>query len=121
MGASHPVYKKLQELPVLDTAHHTGSKQVFSTGRKDLTRITQVAFGRLLVGETIPAHAHPDMDECFYITVGKGEIKINGVSYVLEAGVYVEVPAGSLHELNCSESELGFFYFGLQVYSPTGY
>ena len=82
----------------------------------DLTRITQIAWARLLPNEQVPQHRHPDMDECFFFTKGSGEIIVDEVKYELAEGVFLIIPAGGSHSLYCTGETLEFFYFGLQVY-----
>lgn len=82
----------------------------------DLTRVTQMAWGRLEPGEIISKHNHPDMDECFFVTKGVGMITVDDEDFELSEGVFLIVPAMAWHSLTCVGEVLEFFYFGLQIY-----
>jgi quercetin dioxygenase-like cupin family protein len=109
-------YLTLNSIEAIPTAHSAGIKKVLSRGHADLTRLTQIAYGSLATGESIPAHHHKDMEESFFFTRGAGLIIVDEQEFALAEGVFIVIPAQAEHYLECTGEGLEFFYFGLQVY-----
>ncbi|MDF7823666.1 cupin domain-containing protein [Pontiellaceae bacterium B12227] len=82
----------------------------------ELNNITNYARAVFPTGEKAAAHVHDDMTEVFTCESGCGEIRINEVGYVFDAGTTVVVEAGEVHEIiNSGSSELVVSYFGVLV------
>lgn len=59
------------------------------------------------VGAEIPRHIHEESDDILYIIQGKGKIWIDGIGEVpLNAGSFVRVPKGVLHQPHDVEEEM---------------
>lgn len=102
----------INELLFTHTAHPAGLKKILFAGADCDSNITQLAYGKLAAGETIPAHRHPTMEEFFYFLSGEGNYDIEGNVTVIKAGIAVRVPAGSHHTLSAKET-LEFLFFGI--------
>jgi quercetin dioxygenase-like cupin family protein len=48
-------------------------------------------------GYMTPPHAHPDMDESFYVLEGMLELRLAGKTHKLAAGSYVHIPRNTPH------------------------
>ena len=108
-------YLKLDDIEAIPTAHASGMKKVLSKGHADLTRLTQIAWGRLKPEEEIPMHQHADMEECFFFVKGVGMMIVNNEEFQLSENVFLIVPATAEHFLKCTGEGLEFLCFGLQV------
>jgi quercetin dioxygenase-like cupin family protein len=97
------------------TAHQAGSKKVLAGEFQFPVIIKQVAVGRLLAGDRIEAHTHPDMDEYYFFLKGNGTMRVDESTYELKAGTFIIVTAGSEHELSCDDSPLEFYYQSFEV------
>jgi len=90
-------------------------KQVFLK-LGDIAHITQFARAIFKPGDTVPAHAHEDMIEVFYIQSGELTIIIDERQHVLTAGSSVTVEVGEEHAMsNAGEDDLELVYFGVRV------
>ncbi|MBI2022789.1 cupin domain-containing protein [Candidatus Daviesbacteria bacterium] len=77
-----------------------------------LTNFSQATFKP---GQIAPSHAHLDMYEVFFVTVGSGIIKINQKEYKLKKGVCVLVDPDETHEIvNSGLKDLVLTYFGIE-------
>ena len=101
-------------LPVA-TAHNSGTKKVLSGEFSHPVMIKQIAVGKLLPGESVEPHVHPDMDEHYFFLEGSGRMRINNNVYFIKKGDFVIVTAGSDHELQCNNETLEFFYQSFQI------
>jgi quercetin dioxygenase-like cupin family protein len=109
------IMKKLSELEPLNSAHGVGQKFVFLKGSDTATAVTQVAYGKLELGEGIEIHVHPTMEEYFYFVEGTAVYTVGDQLYLCTAGTFIRIPANTLHGLCTSNSPAAFFYFGVAV------
>lgn len=80
------------------------------------SNITNYARAVFPPGEKAAAHDHDDMTEVFTCVSGCGEIRVNEVGYVFDAGTTVVVEAGEMHEIiNAGTTDLVVSYFGVLV------
>lgn len=110
------VYCDTLDLQYQNTSHQSGVKKVITPQWNQPILVKQIALGLIHAGQTIPEHVHPDMDESFFITQGDGLIFIDGERYTLKPGIFVNVPAGSVHSLTSSQHEpLSFIYHCMEL------
>lgn len=109
-------YINTEEIEAFVTSHGIGSKKVLSKESPETLQIKQIAVGYLAPGEAIEPHVHPDLDEYYYVLKGNGSIFLNDDMLPFHQSVFVKVPAGTIHSLQC-EQDLAFFYFGVQIIS----
>jgi len=105
----------VDEIRPVPTAHNSGTKKVLSGEFSHPVMIKQVAVGKLGPGESVELHAHPDMDEHYFILEGNGRIKIDNTVYFIKKGDFMIVTAGSDHELHSNNETLEFFYQSFQI------
>lgn len=66
-----------------------------------------LAEARLRPGQSTIEHYHKVSEEIYYITQGKGRIRINGEEQDVGAGDAIEIPPGARHKLwNTGNQEL---------------
>lgn len=75
-----------------------------STG--DMLEIVQLSGGK---GDYFPAHIHEQAQEGIVVLDGRLEVEINGEKYLLTAGDYVHIPAGTVHSY-CMQSHRTRFW-----------
>ena len=108
------IYKILDEIKPVLTAHGTGQKQVFLSNEQTPTKLTQFAYGSLSVNEGCRMHKHATMDEYFFFINGTGEYRIEKEIVNLKENMFLRIPAGTVHSLkNTGKSKLEFVYFGV--------
>lgn len=110
----HINYKNTADMAALLTSHGIGLKKILSKELPETLQIKQIALGYLTPGEVIEPHIHPDMDEYYYVLEGNGSILLNNDMLPFHKAIFVKVPAGTTHSLEC-EQDLTFFYFGVQI------
>ncbi|GAB3987876.1 hypothetical protein GCM10028807_09430 [Spirosoma daeguense] len=99
--------------PIL-TSHAQGVKQVFLANGDTPTNVTQVAYGKFSSSDYCEMHAHATMEEFFYFLSGTGRYVVGEQEILLESGVFVRIPAGTLHRLEAtSPTPLEYVYFGV--------
>src|SRR5215472_14466192 len=67
--------------------------------RNSAIRNQSLAEARLPVGESTQEHYHQRTEEIYYITHGKGRIRIDGESRDVVAGDAIAIPPGKRHKL----------------------
>lgn len=107
-------YKNTEEIEAFVTSHGIGFKKILSKELPETLQIKQIAVGYLTPGEVIEPHVHPDLDEYYYVLEGNGSIFLNDDMLPFHKAIFVKVPAGTTHALQC-EQDLTFFYFGVQI------
>ena len=102
------------ELEFETTAHGAGLKKVLIQSTDTLTKLTQLALGKLLPGEIIPAHSHNSMEEIFYFLKGEGVYMVDDKNLPVSPSIVVRIPAGIQHSLTATGViALEFIYFGI--------
>ncbi len=115
-GNSRRIVVDTASLPFLRTSHAQGGKKLISAGFDKRFIIKQIAIGRLLPGEHIEEHIHPDMDEAYFFTEGSGEMTLDDQGHLLKPDLYIYVEAGTRHSLsNDTDSTLCFIYYSLAL------
>lgn len=112
--SSDPIVCRSSDISAIQTAHSSGTKKILMGGEQTGNAITQIALGKLQVGEEVEMHQHTTMKEYFYFTSGEGVYTINEVEHALSAGTFVMIPEQTPHSLKSTGQEpLQFFYFGV--------
>lgn len=77
-----------------------------------LTTFSQASFAP---GQRTTLHEHPDMWEVYFVTSGRGTMRINGKTYDLSPGVCITVEPGDTHEVVGGDNDtLILTYFGIE-------
>ena len=98
------------------TAHTQGYKQVFLRDNDTPTKITQVAYGTFSKTDYCEPHVHATMEECFFFLKGAGIYTVSDEQIVVESGVFVRIPAGTIHRIECTSAKaLEYVYFGVSI------
>jgi len=96
------------------TAHGAGLKKVLIQSTDTPTKLTQLALGKLMPGETISAHSHNSMEEIFYFLKGEGVYMVDNKKLQVSPSIVVRIPAGVQHSLTAiGITALEFIYFGI--------
>lgn len=75
----------------------------------------QLVLMALKPGEDIGVETHKTHDQFFRIEEGKGEVTIDGITHKVKSGTGILVPAGTLHNLKNTGTELMTIY---TLYGP---
>lgn len=67
--------------------------------RNSVIRRQSLAEARLPVGGSTQEHYHPNTEEIYYITEGKGRIRIEGELREVGPGQAIAIPPGQKHKL----------------------
>lgn len=110
---------KLDDVEAVSTSHAAGEKKVVSRGFEEPMKVKQIAVGRLKPGEIVEEHTHADMDECYYFMEGSGYIYLNGTQIALSKDMVINVAATVAHRIECTNAELKFYYFCLELVSES--
>jgi quercetin dioxygenase-like cupin family protein len=109
-------YISLSQTPIETVSHNPEIKKQVMLRSGDLPHLTNFSQSRFTPGQSACAHAHPDMNEVFFVESGTGRILINGQPHLLEVGTCIAVEAGEVHEvINDGAEDLVLTYFGLKV------
>ena len=96
------------------TGHGTGLKKVLLQATDTPTMLTQLAYGKLLPGDTVPMHSHNSMEEIFYFLKGEGTYTLNDTALQVSPSTVVRIAAGVQHSLAATGlTTLEFLYFGI--------
>lgn len=107
---------RIKEIPQQGVSHNTRIRKHVIVGQGEIGTLVNYARAHFPPGELAPAHRHEDLVEIFTVESGCGEIRINEVAYVFEAGMTVVVEPGEWHELaNTGTKELVVTYFAIAV------
>jgi quercetin 2,3-dioxygenase len=77
-----------------------------STG--DMIEIVQLWGGK---GDSFPAHVHKQAHEGIVVLDGRLEVELDGQLYLLTAGDYVSIPAGTVHAYRMQSHRTRFYSF----------
>ena len=106
MTDSKPYHARIEQ----DTLDNTLFRKVVYTGKH-----LQVVLMSLAPGGCIPNEVHQDHDQFIRVEAGTGVAIIDGVTYNLEDGVAIVVPAGKQHEVkNTGDVNLKLY----SIYGP---
>jgi quercetin dioxygenase-like cupin family protein len=113
--------RALNDLPPEAVSHNAAIQKKVMLRGGELPHLTNFAQAKFAPGQVAPAHSHGDMCEVFFVSQGRGLIRIQGIDYPLETGVCIAVEPGEVHEvINNSSQDLILTYFGLKIESFEG-
>jgi len=96
--------KNLNDAPAFATKDGSEIRELLAH-RNSAIRNQSLAEARVPVGGSTQEHYHPQAEEIYYITHGRGRISIEGEVRDLEAGDAVAIPPGQKHRLWNTGSE----------------
>lgn len=110
------IYQKLENIKGESTAHLSGLKRVFLSNDETQSKVTQFAYGLFSPGEKCLAHKHETMEEMFFFIKGSGQYLVGEEIISIEPGLFLRIPANTVHELHNNGNEaLEFVYFGVAI------
>lgn len=105
----------LNNLPEQTVSHNPEITKKVMLSSRDLPHLTNFSQATFTPGQVAEAHAHQDMCEVFFVSAGRGIIRIDRREYNLTPGVCVAVEPEETHEIiNTGEKNLILTYFGIQ-------
>ena len=98
--------KNLDEAPAFTTKDGSEIRELLAY-RNSAIRRQSLAEARLPVGGATQEHYHPQAEEIYFITHGRGRIRIDGEVREVGAGDAIAIPPGRRHKLwNTGDSTL---------------
>jgi mannose-6-phosphate isomerase-like protein (cupin superfamily) len=98
--------KKLGEAEPFVTKDGSEIRELLAHRNSEI-RNQSLAEARLAVGGSTQEHYHPRAEEIYFITRGRGRIRIEGEERGVEAGDAIAIPPGKRHKLcNTGAEEL---------------
>lgn len=98
--------KNLNRVPAFTTKDGSEIRELLAH-RNSCIRNQSLAEARLPVGGATQEHTHPRAEEIYYITQGRGRIRIDGDEQDVAVGDAIAIPPGSRHKLwNTGEETL---------------
>jgi mannose-6-phosphate isomerase-like protein (cupin superfamily) len=91
--------KHISELSVTATSHGCGDKRVLLSKGETDTALTQIAVTRLKVGDSVAAHSHATMEECFIVRNEEIFITVDGVEVRCRKDDCLHIRAGESHSV----------------------
>lgn len=105
----------LSNLPPQSVSHNPEISKKVMLVNGDLPHLTNFSQATFAPGQVAIAHHHEDMSEVFFVSAGKGKIRIDGDEYDLAPGICVAVEVGETHEItNTGTDNLILTYFGIR-------
>ena len=100
--------KNLDEVPAFTTRDGSEIRELLAH-RNSCIRNQSLAEARLAAGASTTEHFHPRAEEIYFITSGKGRMRIEGETRDVRVGDAVAIPAGMKHKIwNTAEEVLRF-------------
>lgn len=90
--------KNLADVPAFITKDGSEIRELLAH-RNSAIRNQSLAEARLPVGASTQEHYHPKAEEIYYITHGKGRIKIENETREVKVGDAIAIPPGARHKL----------------------
>lgn len=84
------------------------------------TELTEVAMNSWSPGLDGPPHAHDRKEQNFFVTAGRGLVRIGAESFPAEPGDYFHVPAGVVHQTVNRQPEQRLDYFLFNAFLDAG-
>ena len=98
--------KNLNDVPSFITKDGSEIRELLAH-RNSAIRNQSLAEARLPVGGSTQEHYHPKAEEIYYLTRGRGRIRIDGETREVKAGDAIAIPPGRKHKLwNTGEETL---------------
>jgi mannose-6-phosphate isomerase-like protein (cupin superfamily) len=90
--------KNLNEVPAFTTKDGSQIRELLAH-RNSAIRNQSLAEARLAPGTSTREHFHPRAEESYYITHGKGQMRIEGELREVQPGDAIAIPPGKKHKL----------------------
>ena len=90
--------KNLNEVPSFITRDGSEIRELLAH-RNSAIRNQSLAEARLAVGASTQEHYHPKAEEIYYLTHGRGRIRIEGETREVKAGDAIAIPPGKKHKI----------------------
>jgi mannose-6-phosphate isomerase-like protein (cupin superfamily) len=90
--------KNLNEQPAFITKDGSEIRELLAY-RNSVIRNQSLAEARVPVGGSTQEHYHPLAEEIYYITAGRGRIRIEAETREVSPGDAIAIPAGQKHKL----------------------
>jgi mannose-6-phosphate isomerase-like protein (cupin superfamily) len=90
--------KSLDEVPAFITKDGSEIRELLAHRNSSL-RHQSLAEARVPVGGSTLEHYHARTEEIYYITVGSGRMRVEGVTCDVKAGDAIAIPPGSKHKI----------------------
>ena len=90
--------KNLNDVPSFITKDGSEIRELLAH-RNSAIRHQSLAEARLAVGGSTQEHHHPKAEEIYYLTHGRGRIRIDGETRDVKAGDAIAIPPGRKHKL----------------------
>ncbi len=90
--------KNLAEVPAFITKDGSEIRELLAY-RNSAIRNQSLAEARLPVGASTQEHYHPKAEEIYYITQGKGRMRIEGELRDVKPGDAIAIPPGKKHKI----------------------
>ncbi len=90
--------KNLNEVPAFITKDGSEIRELLAH-RNSVIRQQSLAEARLPAGGSTQEHYHPRAEEIYFITRGRGRIRIEGEVREVKAGDAIAIPPGRKHKL----------------------
>jgi mannose-6-phosphate isomerase-like protein (cupin superfamily) len=98
--------KNINEVPPFITKDGSEIRELLAH-RNSGIRNQSLAEARLAVGSSTQEHYHSKTEEIYFITAGRGRMRIEGESKEVKAGDAIAIPPGKKHKLwNTSDETL---------------
>ena len=104
----------LNHLPLKQVSHNPEITKKVMLSNKDIPHLTNFSQATFAPGQVAAAHSHQDMHEVFFVSAGKGIMRIEGEEHALTPGVCIAIATGETHEvINTGTENLVLTYFGI--------
>lgn len=90
--------RKLNEVASFITKDGSEIRELLAY-RNSVIRKQSLAEARLPTGASTQEHYHPNTEEIYYITHGRGRIRIEGETVEVNPGDAIAIPAGLKHKI----------------------
>src|SRR4030095_4725670 len=111
-----PTLVSAADLAAYAPANHSGTSNVRVIGPETVgATALEVLVGTIVKSHGAKPHAHPDLEQCAYMSEGTGEAQEPGRVEVMGSGPWTYVPAGVFHSFRVTSDQPGRL---LVVYAP---
>jgi len=88
------------ELPTYSPPKHSGTtnRRLLGPGPSGSDRM-EVVLGELEYGGQADPHAHPDLEQAFFVLQGKAEVEIEGETAIVGPEDFIFLPPGTVHRV----------------------
>lgn len=110
------LHRSLRRQKSVPVTHQPAILKKVLLERGELPALTNLSQAVFCPGDTIAAHAHPDMWEVFFVRSGTGAIRVDGTESPLVENHCWVIEPGEIHSIhNDGTKDLVLLYFGLEA------